>query len=276
MNIYIIGNGFVGKATSQFANCKILDKDKKLCHPNELEMNDLKDAHIVFICVPTPMSKNGEVYTHIVEDVVLQLKKVVSKECAIIIRSTVPPSTSDKLDVFFMPEFLTEKNFQEDFINNKHWIIGIPKSATKTQINNIENLINTSKNNNRIKYDSLIKLSNSEAEMVKYFRNSFLAVKVAYCNEIYQYCQTKNIDYDRMINTACLDDRITSSHTAVPGHDGRFGFGGTCFPKDCNGLLREIEQSGSKSYILKSALDRNDQIDRKDMDWKNDKGRAVV
>ena len=79
-----------------------------------------------------------------------------------------------------------------------------------------------------------------------------------------------------MIKLAAADDRISTSHTEVPGPDGKFGFGGTCFPKDCNGLLYDMKKNNMKSYILESVLNRNNQKDRPDQDWKNSIGRAVV
>ena len=99
--------------------------------------------------------------------------------------------------------------------------------------------------------------------MIKYFKNSFLAIKVSFCNEIYQFCQVRDIDYNKVIENVCLDDRITNSHTKVPGHDGKYGFGGTCFPKDCEGLLSEFKKYKVPSIILNSCLERNKNIDRK-------------
>jgi UDP-glucose 6-dehydrogenase len=111
--------------------------------------------------------------------------------------------------------------------------------------------------------------------MVKMFRNCFLATKVSFCNEMYEFCQKKNIDYSNVINVAAKDDRITMSHTMVPGHDGARGFGGTCFPKDMSSLNYEMNQV-MNSYIIKSAIERNNTIDRVEQDWLLDKGRASV
>ena len=61
---------------------------------------------------------------------------------------------------------------------------------------------------------------------MKLFRNTFLACKVAFCNEIYEFCKKNDINYSRMVNLACNDERIGQSHNKVPGHDGRKGFGG--------------------------------------------------
>ena len=71
-----------------------------------------------------------------------------------------------------------------------------------------------------------------EAEMIKYVANTFLATKVAYLNEIWQICQKTNINYDHMIGILNNDSRLGNTHWNVPGHDGKFGFGGTCFPKE--------------------------------------------
>ena len=84
------------------------------------------------------MNNDGTVYTNIVEDTVNKLKEIKEDNCPIIIRSTVPPGLSDKLGVCFMPEFLTEKNYLEDFKNSKEWIIGYPSNMnliTKLELN---------------------------------------------------------------------------------------------------------------------------------------------
>jgi UDPglucose 6-dehydrogenase len=103
-----------------------------------------------------------------------------------------------------------------------------------------------------------------------------LATKVSFCNEIYQFCKLKGIDYENVRKLAANDDRILHSHTYIPGPDGKKGFGGTCFPKDTNSLKYEMENAGMKSYILNSAIERNEKIDRPEKDWNENKGRAVV
>ena len=110
MNIGIIGNGFVGKATYQL-KCKDInilsyDINPKLCNPIGLKLVDLLKCEIIFVSVPTPM-KNGECYLDIVKSVINDLKKLIMKIILYLI--TVPVGTSDFLGVYFMPEFLTEK-----------------------------------------------------------------------------------------------------------------------------------------------------------------------
>ena len=132
-----------------------------------------------------------------------------------------------------MPEFLTEKNWQDDFKNCKTWIFGLKQNADKENelfIKNIKALWTEAINNNFIKYNKLEFVSSNEAEMIKYFRNVFLAVKVGVCNEIEMFCSKKQINYEKVRNLACEDDRITSSHTQVPGPDGK-RFWGNLFSK---------------------------------------------
>ena len=86
----------------------------------------------------------------------------------------------------------------------------------------------------------------------------------------------KEINYENVRNIACQDKRIGISHSLVPGPDLKKGFGGTCFPKDMNNLNYEMKKMNMNSYIIDSALERNNKIDRKDKDWSNDKGRSVI
>ena len=93
---------------------------------------------------------------------------------------------------------------------------------------------------------------------------------------MHEFCNKKGINYNNVIDHVVLDKRITKSHTMVPGPDGKFGFGGTCLPKDTNSIYYEMKQVGMKPYILKSVIDRNELKDRKQKDWLKDQGRAIV
>jgi nucleotide sugar dehydrogenase len=282
MKIGIIGNGFVGKATYQLKceDIEILayDINPELCQPKNLQFDDLNQCEILFISVPTPMNKDGSCYLGIIEKVLNNLEKI-NYNGFIVLRSTVPVGTSDMLKCYFMPEFLTEKNYIEDFINNKDWIFGLFESDNNNNenfISIIKKLFELALKNERIKYNNFHFLTNKEAEMVKMFRNCFLATKVSFCNEVYQYCTALNINYENVRSVAANDDRILHSHTSVPGHDGKKGFGGTCFPKDSSSLKYEMTKSGMKPYIMEAIIDRNEIVDRPEKDWSNDKGRAVV
>jgi UDPglucose 6-dehydrogenase len=280
--IGVIGNGFVGKATQQLNHDNITmmvyDVRPELCRPNGITLSDMKQCHLIFVCVPTPMEASGACHVGLVESVVRDLKSVLNTDdCPIVIRSTVPPGTCDRLGCYFMPEFLTEKNYIQDFIHCENWILGLRgKESDEVFKQSMSWLFQSAKNAGKIMHDHVVFRTNSEAEMIKYFRNDYLATKISFCNEIEEFCRLKGIDYEAVRSGAILDSRIGESHTFVPGHDGHRGFGGTCFPKDTQSLLHEMGKVGMSSYILKSVVQRNLEVDRKEKDWEDNKGRAVV
>lgn len=278
--IGIIGNGFVGSATYQLIceNITIIayDLNPNLCIPLGTKLEDLKNCDFIFISVPTPMNKDRSCCTKIIRNVLNDLKSI-SYSNFIVLRSTVPVGTCDELDCYFMPEFLTEKNYINDFINNKSWIFGLLNKVSDIKFKEkITELFTIAYNSKKINSNNLIFLTNKEAEMIKMFRNCFLATKVSFCNEIYQFCNLKGVNYENVRRIAADDDRIIHSHTLVPGIDGKTGFGGTCFPKDTSSLKYEMEKIGMKPYILNSIIERNEKIDRPEKDWNNNIGRAVV
>jgi len=281
MSFAIIGNGFVGQATKILKTPKtkmlVYDIDPKKCEPENTTLSDLSQCDIIFISVPTPMGKDGRNHLGIVKSVVQELKeKIDINKTHLVIRSTVLPGTCNDLDCYFMPEFLTEKKWAEDFRNCENWIFGLKNGKNEDFIEKITNIINQAYEAGNIKYNNVSFVKNGEAEMIKYFRNTFLAVKVSFCNELFDYCVEKNIDYNVVQRIATLDKRIGPSHSQVPGHDGRRGFGGTCFPKDTTALLREFEDNNLPSFILRAAVERNEKIDRPEKDWSSDIGRAVI
>jgi len=282
MKIGIIGNGFVGKATKQLL-CKDIqilayDIEPTLCQPENLKLSDMTECEIIFVSVPTPMNKDGSCYLNIVKSVFHDLRNI-NYQGFIVLRSTVPVGTSDELNCYFMPEFLTEKNYVYDFINNKDWIFGllnVDENKDNVFKSKIQELFDFAFQNDRIKHKNLHFLTNKEAEMVKMFRNCYLATKVSFCNEMYEFCEKKNMNYENVRKIAANDDRILHSHTQVPGHDGLKGFGGTCFPKDTSSLRYEMNNCNMKSYILEAIIERNENVDRPGKDWFENTGRAVI
>jgi UDPglucose 6-dehydrogenase len=248
MKIGVIGNGFVGKATCILQNKDVdiivYDLNPQLCDPPGSTINDLKSCDLIFVSVPTPMNKDGSCHVEIVESVVKNLRQnniINEPNNFVVIRSTVIPGTSDQ---FFM--------------------------------NKINKLFTLGKINGCIKSNSTSFVLNKEAEMIKYFRNCFLALKISFCNEIYDYCQLQNINYEIVRHQATKDDRIGWSHSCVPGHDEKRGYGGTCLPKDTKALLYSMKNLGSSSYIFDAMDARNDNIDRIDQDWASNIGRSVL
>lgn len=271
MKIGVIGYGFVGKATSLFQHPSfeyyIYDLDSSKCQPPNITLKQIEECNIIFIALPTPMNIDGSCDTSIIENI---LKQISHQN--IIIRSTVPVGFCDKYDVYFMPEFLTEKNWKQDFIENRFWVIGTPENRpNKNTI--LEEVIQLSKSNSSILYDDIIYLSNKEAELVKLVKNTYLATKVSFFNEIYDLATHKNINYQNVIKVVGLDPRIGASHMTVPNDEKR-GYGGTCFPKDTNNIYSLFQESNLKCYLLESNLKRNEFIDRPQRDWLTDRNRT--
>ena len=282
MKIGIIGNGFVGKATQKLESSQIelvvYDIRPELCVPQGLSFESLKECDILFVCVPTPMEASGKCHLGIVESVMEQLSTILDpSKNFVVLRSTVPPGTCDRLKCYFMPEFLTEKNYIQDFIYCPQWVFGLLGNEHDSAFQStIAKLFQYAADEDKIKHNVLFFRTNQEAEMIKYVRNCFLSTKISFCNEIEEFCRRKGVDYEQVRSFATLDARIGSSHSYVPGHDGRRGFGGTCFPKDTSSLRYEMRKAGMVPHVLNAVIERNETIDRVEKDWNDNLGRAVV
>ena len=275
MKIGIIGQGFVGTAVREglkdYHTINTFDLVKE-CNCDSISDLVNKSTYI-FVCVPTPMKIDGSCDTSIVENVVEEINTVSMTDKIVIIKSTVTPGTTERLNekyanckIVFNPEFLTEANFIEDFKNQDRIIIGGPRPAS-TKVRQLFYKV--------FPKAHIIKTSSTIAEMVKYTTNTFLATKVSFANEIKMICDKIDIDYDKVIEYATHDDRLGYSHWSVPGPDGHDGFGGSCFPKDINALLDVCRKLGVPAKTLYGAWETNLKV-RPEKDWEELKGRAVV
>lgn len=269
MKIGIIGNGFVGNAilhgfVLHVDDILIYDKDPKKATSS---MKDLVDnSEIIFICVPTPMFESGECDLSIVNSVVEELSQfqnIVQK--VIVIKSTVVPGTIENLankyenmKFVFNPEFLTERKARLDFINSARIVLGSNDYAANSKVEELYRL--------RFPYTKIIKTDFGTAQLIKYMCNCFFATKVSFMNEMYQICNAINGDWDKALEGFIADGRIGNSHIDVPGHDGDLGFGGKCFPKDLNAMIKRAEELGISPDVMKGAWEKNKQV-RKKLDW---------
>lgn len=272
--IGVIGNGFVGTAIIEgFSNkIKVETYDKNKPSTCDSIADLCSKARLLFVCVPTPMNRDGSCNTDIVESVISEINGADNQNIAII-KSTIPPGTSFKLsqkysnvEVVFSPEFLTEKNFINDFKTQNRVILG-GESETVEEVANLFS--------KHYKETTIVKTDFSTSEMVKYFLNCFLALKVSFSNEMYQVCEAINVNYENVLEAVLLDKRVGKTHFNVPGPDGKRGFGGSCFPKDINAMISFFNSVGVNPKVLKSAWDKNLEI-RPERDWKELKGRAVI
>ena len=278
--IGIIGQGFVGNAVrvgmQHVFDIKAYDKDgNKFRNVNGIE-DVVLNTDIAFVCVPTPMMKSGECDLKILNAALTEIQNQViaydKKNYIVVIKSTIPPGTTDRLnklytelDIVFNPEFLTEANSIEDYRNQNRIVLGGPQNATTIVKRYFERAFPKV---------PIIKTSSTIAEMIKYVTNTFLATKVSFANEMYQICNALDIDYDKVIEYARYDDRLGNTHWSVPGHDGDFGFGGHCFPKDIAALAYLANQLRVDRTMLVAAMTKNVLV-RTDLDWTRQKGRAV-
>ncbi len=277
MNVGIVGQGFVGSAIKEglksFHEVITYDKDHSRSMAISLDQV-VNNSEIIFVCVPTPMRISGECDTRILEDVVHEINQIASKtkssKKTIVVKSTVPPGTTSRLDekyskinVAFSPEFLTEANSFDDFKNQTRIIIGGSGAKKVKQMF-------------RKPFPKIpIVITKSDtAEMVKYFINCFLSTKVTFANQMYDLCEASGVDYDKVCEYALLDQRIGGSHLAVPGPDGDRGFGGHCFPKDLGAMIHFADLFGTSSEFLRQVSSSNHKY-RNKKDWLDMKGRAV-
>jgi nucleotide sugar dehydrogenase len=272
-SIGIIGQGFVGTAVNEglAKHYKIetydIVKDSTCSSLEEL----YSKSNIIFLCLPTPMEKDGSCHLGIIEPVLKELNEL--GKTIVVVKSTIPPGTTEKwnkrytnIDIVFNPEFLTEANSIEDFKNQNRIIVGGPRPAT-TKVARVFR--------KAFPKVPIIKTGSTYAEMVKYVTNTFLATKVSFANEMYEICEYLDIDYDKVIEYATHDDRLGYSHWNVPGPDGDFGYGGHCFPKDVKALINVAQDLLIEPHMLIATDSKNDKI-RNNRDWESQKGRAVI
>tara|TARA_B100000470_G_scaffold39401_1_gene28335 strand:- start:3634 stop:4479 length:846 start_codon:yes stop_codon:yes gene_type:complete len=278
LKIGILGQGYVGSAIkvgfeTHYKNISIFDKyNKSRCTVSSLK-ELTESSEVIFVCLPTPMKENGECDIGIVEKEIVRINKYSTHKKIVVIKSTVPPSTTKKInnnnkniDVIFNPEFLTERNFIEDFKKQNRIVLG----GNKKPVDTVQQVYTKVFPNTTI-----IKTDSTTAEMIKYFTNTFLATKVSFANEMKIICNEIDVDYDEVVEYSLHDQRIGKSHLGVPGPDGKLGFGGSCFPKDINALIYFAKQKGIDLDVLKSVWETNLKV-RPEKDWEELKGRAVI
>lgn len=262
----IVGHGYVGKAVEY----GFKDTNEILIHDKFLPSSTLSEvvskSDIIFICVPTPMDENyTRIDLSIVDEVVgdiIKLAQVSKKEPVIVIKSTVIPGTTRSLGqkfgwqkILFNPEFLTEANYLDDFMNTDRVIVGGDIDSVRQVLVDLY----------RTTFPE-IKIFTTDpvtAEMVKYMANTYLATKVIFANEVFDLCEKLGIKYEEVKQMVVADKRIYDSHLDITTQR---GFGGKCFPKDSVALLGLAHDLGIDLSLLKTAWEKNLKI-RGVRDW---------
>jgi nucleotide sugar dehydrogenase len=271
--IGVVGFGFVGEsqafAFSPVADIKIFDIDPvKKTHSLEETINQ----DLVFVCLPTPMKENGIQDISLIEKFFEDVSLLnISKKPIYILKSTVLPGTTSRLekkfnlDIVFCPEFLTEKTAKLDMLTQSRIVIG----GVNYLVDKVKELFEA-----RFGSKHYIITDANSAEFIKYMSNNFLTLKISFMNEYYDLVEKIGGNWNQIIEGFSSDPRIGNSHTQVPGHDGKRGFGGTCFPKDINAIIEFSKHNDVEMNTLKAAWETNLKV-RPEQDWKQLKGRAV-
>jgi len=283
--IGVVGNGFVGGAVkfgfSPQVGCdaevRVYDKNPaKSTHTLEETINE---SDFIFVSVPTPANEDGSINIDVLDKALSDINDVSNRDNCILIRSTIVPGTTRKLqqkysqlNLLFNPEFLTERSANFDFINQHRFIIGSGDSMSSAMASEEFSELLKNRFGSCI---SILECTYETAEMIKYMNNCFFATKVSFLNEMYQIAEKSQVNWKQAIDGFVADGRIGHSHLNVPGPDGKFGFGGSCFPKDVQALKNFAEDIGVNPSVLAAVWRKNLEV-RPEQDWKELKGRAVI
>jgi nucleotide sugar dehydrogenase len=237
MKIGIVGLGVVGQASSfgfKKLGHTVIGHDIKL----DTKLNDLLDTEVAFICVPTPSSENGGCDTSIVESVVKDLFKL-NYGGIVAIRSTVKPGTTEKLikehgtSICFVPEFLRERCAIVDFVENNNLLaVGTQESKDYDKIR--ECFGNYPKNH--------AMMSPTEAELIKYYHNSFSALRVVFANEFFEICKKMGANYTKVKNSLIHSSKLPDIYLDV--NDSMRGYSSICWNKDIPAICQLAKELG--------------------------------
>ena len=244
MKILIAGYGFVGKAQElvlkEYHNIDIHD-------PYLGYKSDWLNIDAVIISVATPPNLKGECdYSNVIDvlnqtpDVPILIKSTISVEAWREIKKQFPNK-----QISFSPEFLRQATWEQDAFFKEMWMGGNSTNFWSDIYLGALGKIN-------------IHIETPESLVAaKALRNSFLALKVSFFNQIYDYCIDQNLDYESVANAVASDKRIGFSHTGITEER---GFGGHCFPKDTMATICSAQNSGSRFTLLEEAMNYNNTI----------------
>jgi len=267
-NLGIIGYGFVGQAVANGFQVASGGKDTIRYYDKYKETLSLEEvidkSEFIYICLPTPMKDDESgIDLSIIQEMMGEITKYTNNtDKIVIIKSTVTPGTTAGLEkkypktkFAFNPEFLTEANFLEDFLNADRTVIGANNDLVSRSVAVLYQ--------QRFSKTKIFQTDPTTAEMVKYFSNAFLSLKITFANFFYDYCQKIGVKYEEVKRMGAFDNRIVDKHLEVTTQR---GFGGKCFPKDLIAIMGEFKKAGVDASLFETMWKYNKKV-RKVHDW---------
>ncbi|MFK3936215.1 UDP-glucose dehydrogenase family protein [Alkalihalobacillus sp. NPDC078783] len=288
-NLAVAGTGYVGLVTGvcmaengHNVTCVDIDKQKVMKMKKgispiyEVELEELmaknisagrlhfttdyqtayKKAEAVFIGVGTPEREDGSADLSYIATVARQVAESIEHDCLVVVKSTVPVGTNDKVEQFINdflirdvkvevasnPEFLAQGSAVKDTLEADRIVIGTESEWAERILTDIYTPFHI----------PIVSVNRRSAEMIKYASNDFLALKISYMNDIANLCELVGADIQDVAKGMSYDDRIGSKFL-----NAGIGYGGSCFPKDTKALEYIAKQNGYELKTVKAAIEIN-------------------
>lgn len=253
MKITIVGGGYVGRGLACILQhdytVSVLDIDKKMANRFQGGTTDKMEAYTgadyVVVCVPTDFSREG-LETNIVESTIKDALEI-SPKATVIIKSTIPVGLTDRMrkkfrhdEIHFFPEFLREGHEIGDMLNPSRIVAG----GWSAKARRFAEILKEQSNKT---YVPIFAMEPQEAEAVKLFSNAYLAMRVAFFNEVDSFAMKNHLETSSIIEGVCSDRRIGMNH-----NNPSFGYGGYCLPKDTEQIALQAD-----SMLLNSIGEAN-------------------
>ena len=243
IEVGIVGAGAIGSVLIRWLREHNPACDLKISDPAKGFFDSMAHVDCVFVSIHIPTESDGTQNLDNLEGVLAALPRV-----PVFIRTTILPGTSERLsrdedrEVYFLPEFLTERTAYDDFCRQSMIFTGRPDLLRRIFIGK-----------------EYIEMSSREAELTKYAHNVFGALKVTFFNGIERIASELGCDYRKIQEGVLQSGYVNLPHTAVPGPDGQYGYGGKCFPKDINAFAHQF-QNAALGNLLAETIRLNDQF----------------